>query len=81
MRTHYNEQDRVFLHIARFSLFLQTKVGKIYLYLREVFDKTLIPFTLVGYEMIIYSQLGPTGSLATDHPKNTCTHGIIVEYI
>ena len=32
----------------------------IFLYFGDVFNKTIIPFALVGYE-IGYSQLGPTG--------------------
>ena len=38
-----------------FILFLS-----IFLYFGGVFNKTIIPFALVGYE-IGYSQLGPTG--------------------
>ena len=38
-----------------FILFLS-----IFLYFEGVFNKTIIPFALVGYE-IGYSQLGPTG--------------------
>ena len=39
-----------FLHIVTFSLFLQNKVGKIYLYI-EAFNKTIFQLALVGYEM------------------------------
>ena len=52
----------------------------IFLYFGGVFNKTIIPFALVGYE-IGYSQLGPMGPrwvFTISYP--TCAHGIIVNY-
>ena len=40
----------VFLHIVTFPLFLQNKVGKIYLYIKA-FNKTIFQLALVGYKM------------------------------
>ena len=37
--------------------YLQNKVGKIYLYIKGVFNKTIIPLVLVGYEMILASSI------------------------
>ena len=49
----YGEQTRDF-----WAFFIP--VQSIFLYFGGVFNKTIIPFALVGYE-IGYSQLGPTG--------------------
>ena len=58
-------------------------VSSNFLYFEGVFDKTIIPVALVGYE-IGYSQLGPTGLvgyLPSHHAYPTRAHGIIVKYI
>ena len=49
----YGEQTRDFWGVFILSLVY-------FLYFGGVFNKTIIPFALVGYE-IGYSQLGPTG--------------------
>ena len=50
-----------------FILFLS-----IFLYFGGVFNKTIIPFALVGYE------IGPRWLFTISYP--TCAHGIIVNY-
>ena len=64
----YDRQTRDF---GAFLLLVQS----IFLYFGGVFNKTIIPFALVGYE-IGYSQLGPTGHVGY-LPSHI--HGTIVE--
>ena len=56
------------LKISRKSVVFPNKVGKNSRHFVAVFNKTIIPLVLVGYEMII----------ANSHPTGTC--GIIVYY-
>ena len=47
-----------YLYIVTFRLFLQNKVGRIYVYMSwRVFDSIIIPLALVEYEMIANSAL------------------------
>ena len=47
-------KPEVFWYIVTFRLFMQNKVGKIFVYMFwGVFYKTIILFAFVGYEMII----------------------------
>ena len=50
-------------------------------YFGGVFNQTIIPFALVGYE-IGYSQLGPTGLVGylSSHIQPALTHGVIFNY-
>ena len=56
------------------------KVGKISRYFVGVFNKTIIPLVLVGYEMIIANS-ALRASLATTISYPTRRRGIIVKYL
>ena len=59
------------------SVVFTNKVGKNSRYFVDVFNKTIIPLTLVGYEMIIANQKLIRGwHWANSYPM--CTRGIIV---
>ena len=55
-------------------------LGLFVLYSGGVFNKTIIPLALVGYEMIIANcDYGPRWLSIISYP--TCAHGIIVKYM
>jgi len=51
---------------------------KIYQYVVGVFNKTIIPFALVGYEKVIANSAAPRWLSTISYP--TRAHGIIVNY-
>ena len=67
-----------FCHI-NFRSFCKIKIQRFnfLVYKCTEFNKTIIPFAFVGYE-IGYSQLGPTGLVGYSYP--TRAHGKIVKY-
>ena len=71
------------LKTSRKSFAFTNKVGKSSRSFVGVFNKTVIPLALVGYEIIV-ANLGLRASLAICHLRNigpTRTRGIIVKYI
>ena len=64
---------------AENRLFFTNKVGKNSRYFVGVFNKTIIPFAIVGYEMIIANS-ALHASLASYHLISNATRGIIVKF-
>ena len=62
------------------SVVFTNKVGKNSRYFVGVFNKTIIPLVLVGYEMIIANS-ALHASLATTISYSTRRRGIIVKYL
>ena len=60
------------------SAVFTNKVGKNFRYFVGVFNKTIIPLALVGYEIIIANS-ALRASLAFNHLKSKGTLGIIVK--
>ena len=66
-------KPEVFSYIATFCLFLQNKVGKIYLYFEAFLLKLFNPLAFVGYEMIIANSALHVSCLTIYHLiSNTC---------
>ena len=77
MLSKYGNCTRVLKNLKKTEnrLFLQIKNSR---YFEGVFNKTIIPLALVGYEMIIANS-SLRASLASTISYPTCTRGIIVK--
>ena len=65
-------KPEVFSHTATFCLFLQNRVGKIYLYFETFLLKLFNPLAFVGYEMIIANSALQVSFTIYHLISNTC---------
>ena len=65
-------KPEVFSHTATFCLFLQNKVGKIYLYFETFLLKLFNPLAFVGYEIIIANSALQVSFTIYHLISNTC---------